>query len=136
MGLFSKLNKARFDYRTDDWDFKDESIWRSLEDLYKEYGEYHVFQIKGAFIKDQTEQKKAGKAFNDKAPVVIIEDHPVNIPQHQLKDVEEMLNTPEMVEAINNGEGGFMIRTYIAKDYGNKVCYAATWVDYESGDEV
>lgn len=45
-------------------------------------------------------------------PAVVSDKFKMNLPKHFVKDIEKILATPEMIEAINNGKCGFVPETY------------------------
>lgn len=113
----SKFNKTRlFDIDTTGFDYM------SLDDLYDGSEPKKVFVIRGIFI--GTKGKFGAQ------PIFALDTCFVNIPQHQLETAEELRATPEAVEAINNGDVGFMVRPYTSKRY-NKQCYDIVFVDLD-----
>lgn len=110
----SKYNKVkRFDVNTDGFEYK------KLEELYVE-GEVNIFPLKALYINTK------GK-FGDR-PLAVTNKEFVNLPNHLLETVREMLNDAELIEAINAGEVAFEIYSYEDRNY-NKLCYSVNWVD-------
>lgn len=123
---FSSFNKERlFDIDTSDFEYL------KLKDLYERDGEGEIYPVRGIYIGTKSE-------FADESPVLATDTHYVNLPQHQLIDIKEMLNSRQAINCINNGGAGFTIEKYNKKlkSGATKVCYKAHWVDYESGDIV
>lgn len=128
---FERFNKERL------FDFDTQAIsgeYTNLEGLYKRDGEGAVYQVKGVYISTKSE-------FADESPIVALADTYVNFPQHQLKDIKDMLDDSNAIKAINDGYAGFVIRKYtknIKAKNGKlkpKDCYSAEWCDYEPEDE-
>lgn len=123
---FASFNKERlFDVDTSDFEYI------KLKDLYERDGEGEVYPIRGIYIGTKSE-------FADESPLLATDTHYVNLPQHQLIDIKDMLNSRQAINCINAGGAGFTIEKYIKKlkSGASKVCYKAHWVDMESGDIV
>lgn len=126
---FSSFNKERlftFDCN------KIAGNYTNLEQLYKEYGEEHEYQIKGVYISTSSQ-------FDPEAPIIALADTYVNLPQHQLSDIKSMISDKNAVAAINNGVAGFTIREYersvkVGKKMSTKTCYSAEWCDVLPSD--
>ena len=118
MGLMDKYNKGGVTFEVDIKDFK----FVTLEDLYKRDNGKTIFGIDGLYI-----NKKS--SFGDH-PVAIVacEEMLVDLPSHLTEDVKEMLQDPEVVEAIKAGKVGFVIEQYEQKKY-KKLCYGIHWED-------
>lgn len=52
----------------------------------------------------------------------------VNLPKHQVKNVEKILNDDDMINAINQLALSIKPRKYKAKNY-NKDCYTVEWLN-------
>lgn len=52
----------------------------------------------------------------------------VNLPKHQVKNVEKILNDDDMINAINQLALSIKPRKYKAKNY-NKDCYTVDWLN-------
>lgn len=117
MGIASKFNKGnRYTFQApEDFEFKD------LVELYDQNGKDHVYPLKGLFINTKSQ-------FGD-APVAITEQCYVHLPKHTLDTVKLMNSDDEFVEAVNAGKVGFKIYTYVAKAFGDKLCFAPEWID-------
>lgn len=123
---FASFNKERlFDVDTSDFEYV------KLKDLYERDGEGEVYPIRGIYIGTKSE-------FADESPLLATDWCYVNLPQHQLIDIKDMLNSRQAINCINNGGAGFTIEKYNKKLKSGaiKVCYKAHWVDMESGDIV
>ena len=127
---FSSLNKERM------FDFDTQAItgnYTNLEELYKRDGEDTKYQLKGVYISTKSE-------FADESPIIALADTYVNLPQHQLPDIKDMLSNKNAVAAINNGFGGFVIRKYTKNIKGKngklkpKDCFSAEWCDVDPAD--
>ena len=119
---FSSFNKERlFDVDTSDFEYV------KLKDLFERDGEGEVYRIRGIYIGNKSE-------FADESPLLATDECYVNLPQHQLLDVKEMLNSRQAINMINSGTAGFMIEKYIKKlkSGAKKTCYKAVWCDLEA----
>jgi hypothetical protein len=58
----------------------------------------------------------------------------VNLPEHLLEDVQDMISDSEAVEQINAGKAGFKIRTYTDRKGGTS--YSVEWMDIDSNDNI
>ena len=118
---FSKFNKQRlFTVDTSSFDYL------SIEQAAKKYGTDVPIRLRGVYIGDKSK-------FVDEDPRIATDEEYINLPQHQLKEVKEILSDANAIRAINNGEAGFVIREYFQKRF-QLTCYSAEWIDYE--DEV
>lgn len=123
---FASFNKERlFNVDTADFDYV------KLADLYERDGEGEIYVIRGVYIGTKSE-------FAEESPLLATDEFYVNLPQHQLIEIKEMLNSRQAISCINNGGAGFVIEKYTKKlkSGAKKVCYKARWVDIESGDLV
>lgn len=127
---FNRFNKERV------FDFDTQAIsgeYTNLENLFKRDGEGIVYQVKGVYVSTKSE-------FADESPIVALGDTYVNFPQHQLKDIKDMLEDKNAIKAINDGYAGFTIRQYTKNLKGKngkmkpKDCYSAEWCDYDPDD--
>ena len=115
---FSKLNKERlFDVDTSDFEYT------NLEELFEENGDDKVYKVTGVYVGTKSQ-------FDDETPLVAIEDRYVNLPQHQLSQVKDILADKTAIKAINDGKCGFVIESYYQKRF-KKTCYVARWGSYD-----
>lgn len=111
--LLNKFNGGnRFEY-----DREVQREYVSLKELFTANGKEKVYPVHALFI-----NKKS--LFGD-APVIYSVNHIVNLPQHTLKMVEDIINSEEMVTAINERKIGFRIYTYT--DVNNIERYSVNW---------
>ena len=101
--------------------------YKTLEELFKEFGEEMVYQVKGVYVNTNSE-------YYPETPLVMINDWYVNIPQHQLIQIKRMLDNDECMAAIKEGKLGFTIQKYFQEEY-QKECYSAHWVNYSEPDD-
>lgn len=114
---FGSFNKVRlFTIDTQEFDYV------SLEDLYQENGPDAVYCVRGLYIGTKS-------TYADESPLLATDKEYVNLPQHQLDEIKNMLADPRAIEAINNGHAGFVIEQFYQKRF-KKYCYVARWVDY------
>lgn len=101
--------------------------FRGLEDLYKEHDANTIFPVYGFFINR--------KGMYGDNPVALSNGFFISLPEHLLKDVQEIMADPEATEQINGGGLGLQIRSYEKEIQGKggrtskRVCYSVTWVD-------
>lgn len=124
---FSNFNKERiFTFDTN----AIQGNYTTLEELYQENGPEWKYQLKGVYISTKSD-------YNDESPIIALANTYVNMPQHQLVDIKNMLADKGAIQAINDGEAGFTIRKYtknLKKKNGNyeeKECYSAEWCDVD-----
>ena len=96
--------------------------YKSLEELFKLFGDQMVYPIQGIYINHKSQ-------FGD-APVAICEEYFVNLPAHMLEEALEILKTQEDIDDIKAGRVGFTIYQY-DKEVGKKTktCYGVKWCD-------
>lgn len=119
MGIANKYNKGSvFQCNTDGFEYK------KLQDLFDADGAETVYPVQGFYINKKSE-------YGD-APVAINEDCFVNLPQHLLSDVQDIMKDSEAIEQIKAGGFGYMIEEY-EKEVGKKkkICYGVKWVDID-----
>lgn len=115
---FSKFNKERlFNLDTADFQYTD------LESLYKKNGANQEYVLRGVYIGTKSN-------FSDESPIIATDNFYINLPQHQLGEIKEMLADPRAIQAINDGEAGFKIDTYFQSRF-KKTCYKAVWIDVD-----
>lgn len=130
MSFAAKYNKgSRFDLNT-----KEFTEYYSLSALYKQNGESAQYQIGAIYINR--------KSHYGDAPVFAVVDpkykddegkktggYFVNMPEHMLDDVKDILNDVEAIDEINAGKVGFEIEPYELKDYKGKTFYKIRYID-------
>lgn len=108
-----------------DWGINTEDFsYFKLQDLYEMNGEEEEYTLKGVFInknKDPKQLKEYGPSV-----VGILDDKLVNLPNHMLEEVEDILKSEEDINDIKEGNARFTIRTY--ESHG-KTCYGIDWVE-------
>ena len=112
----SKLNKPTFNVDTTDFNFM------KLADLYKSKkhgGKDTIHVINGVFINESQ------YGLN---PVIISEPYKalINLPKHTAGAIKQILDDPELIQAIKDGKAGFTIYTY---ESHNRECYSINFVD-------
>lgn len=125
MGLMNKFNKGNAfkDIDTSNMDYV------SLADVYDEKNPEKVFKIQGVYINPKS---KLGASC-----VAIGEDVQYNLPQHQVENIQQMLDDEEVINAIRNGHVGFKITPYENSFSVNKQTgeitefYGIDWVDVD-----
>lgn len=127
---FSNFNKERI------FTFDTAAIqgnYTTLEELYNATVPDYKFQLKGVYVSTKSD-------YNDESPIIALANTYVNMPQHQLIDIKNMLADKGAIQAINNGEAGFTIRHYVKNlkkkngNYEPKDCYSAEWCDVNPED--
>lgn len=114
---FASFNKERlFTIDTGDFDYV------NLEDLVKRDGEGVVYKVRGVYVGTKS-------LYDPEAPMLATESEYVNLPVHQLPEIKAMLADRRAIDAINNGECGFVIESFYQKRF-KKTCYAARWGNF------
>lgn len=118
MSFASKFNRSAVTFNVDTTDFG----FCSLKYIAANY-KGGVFKVLGFYI--------SNKSAYGIAPVLIIENAMVNLPEHTTASIQAILNDSEAVEIIKRGEVGFKVREYISKNpkAKGKKCYSIDWVD-------
>lgn len=116
--LAKGLNRTHL-FNIDTTEFK----YTTLQKLLERDGEGKAYTIRGAYINTQSR-------YYDRSPLLAIDDVYVNLPQHQLEDVETMREDPAYVQGINEGRLGFIIEPYMIDD---AIYYKAQFVDMKDG---
>lgn len=131
MALFSNMNKAplftNFDASVIANKDKDDR-YISCENLYKKNGPDKVYTFHAAYI-NKADGEHEGSRFAEETAVVALDDIYVNVPQHQLQDVKDILASTEMINAINRNRAGFKVVTYTMRNYPGETFYKIHWLD-------
>lgn len=93
-----------------------------LSELIKENG-HKILKVQGAFT--YTTKK------NKTRPCLIADSHKVNLPDHMLKEIQQLLDDSEAISLINAGKCGFQTTEYEDTKNGNGTCYSGHFVDIE-----
>lgn len=114
MGFNSKMKKHgnQFTFNSDDLPFT------SLEE-YMTTGGSSPIPVKAVFI------NRKGQ-YGPRA-VLVSPSFKINLPQHIIEDVEQILADAELVTLINDGKCNFVVSTY--EDRNNKIRYTGSFVD-------
>lgn len=118
MSFAKRHKKGLIDWGVDTENFE----YFKLADLFEMNGEDEVYTLKGVFInKNKTEKqlKEYGAS-----PVGILADKLINLPNHMLEEVEEIMKCEEDIDDILAGNAKFKIRSY--ESHG-KTCYGIDW---------
>lgn len=91
-----------------------------LESLYKSNGPDKIYDLCGMYV------STAGRYGNH--PVLFTDKAYINAPQHMLQTVQDIMQTPEVVQQINDGTAGFKIYEYQSN---GKTCYSVEFVDID-----
>ena len=113
----TKFNNGnvRFDFEpSKDFEYK------KLEELFKANGKDKVYLVKGVFINTKSR-------YGDSA-VAVGEEYYINLPQHLVSTVREIIEDNKIVDDINNDKVGFTIYSYQQEKY-DITCYSINWVD-------
>lgn len=116
MSILSKYNKKNmFNFEIPE-DFE----YFSLETLYKDNGENKQYPIKAFFINK--------KSLYGDSPVAVTDTCLVNLPNHMVETIEEILKDEEAIAEINEGKGAFQIYSYTLKDRSG-IYYSIKFID-------
>ena len=109
--------ERHFDINTEGFEYK------SLEELY--ISDDVVYPVRGLYINK--------KGLYGDAPLLATDTFYVNLPQHMLDSVVDILNDKRAIHAVNDGTVGFTIYRYVQRRF-NKECYNIKWVDIDPRD--
>ena len=93
--------------------------YHKLEELYAKYGARQTYRVRALYVNES----KFGLS-----PLATTDKFFVNLPNHLVGDVQEIISDDELVEQINLGKIGFKIYEYVSRKY-NKVCYGIEWIE-------
>ena len=104
MNNFTSRNQAKQPVFT----FNSDALeWMDLNQYVTEHGN-EPFEVKALFV---NEKAKFGAR-----PVVVSPTHKINLPNHMLSDVKEIMADPDLVAIINNGGCVFIPEQYEDKN--------------------
>lgn len=110
MGIANKYNRgSKFDVDTTGFEYV------KLTQLNKD----ESYKLRGFYINTKGEYGAS--------PVAILDDRFVNLPQHLLETVRDMLIDDDTIEAIRAGKFGFIPREYVDKKGKTRV--SVEWCD-------
>lgn len=119
MSFANKHNKANSNVFT--YEQIADAPFIKLKDLYAEHQDPdHALMVRGMFINDKSRYGRSA--------ALICDGFNVNLPGHMVNEVEQIMNDPDDVAAINAGRVMFYVRPYESKTY-KTTAYAVTWVD-------
>lgn len=101
--------------------------YKKLEELYKEYGKDMTYPVRALYI---NESKKYGKS-----AVAVTDGFFISLPNHTVPDIEEIINTPELVDSINAGNVSITIHDYYSTKYEDTF-YGIRWVEKKPEEKV
>lgn len=99
---FTKLNKGDNPFT---FKLPDNAEYKKLQSL--KPGD--KFQLRGIFI-----SHAASDDYKDH-PVAVTDDFYIDLPEYNISQAEQILNDPELIGAINQGEAGILIESYVKK---------------------
>lgn len=105
--------KKLFDIDTTDFEYT------NLEELYNA-DPLRTYPVRGLYINKKSQFGPC--------PLLATTDEYVNLPEHMLDTVNDILDDDEAIASINMGVVGFTIYKYHMKKY-NKDCYGIEWVN-------
>lgn len=118
--LMNKFNHGNnvFGIDTKDYDFE------KMEDAFNDdHFKDHTFNVYGLFI------NKGGKYQPHPVAIVDIQNKiAVDLPSHLTDDVQQMLDSDEIIQYIKDGHCGFKIEPYFSKNW-KKSFYGVQWLD-------
>lgn len=119
---FSKFNRGnKFNpIDTEGYEYK------KLEELYQEYGKDVTYPIRALYIND-------GK-YGESATAVT-DGFFINLPNHAVADVKEILASDDLVATINAGLVSISIYEYFSHKY-NGTFYGLKWVEGQPKEDV
>lgn len=121
MSFASKHNKGGID-----WGIETEGFpYHKLEDIYKELQDKPL-KVYGAYI--------SNKGKFGPSPALISEGMIVNLPNHMVDTIKQILSSPEDIADIKRGVVFFRVRPYELKD-DPRTFYSIEWVDAQAEPE-
>ena len=123
MSFAKKHKKGTIDWGIDTKDFE----YFKLSDLFEMNGADVTYTLRGVFV-NRNKPEKQLKEFGA-SPVGILDDRLINLPNHMLSEIEDILKDEEDIESIMNGEAVFKIRQY---ESHAKTCYSIDWQEVEN----
>ncbi len=119
---FSKFNRGyKFNpIDTEGYEYK------KLEELYKEYGKDITYPIRALYINN-------GK-YGESA-VAVTDGFFINLPNHVVADVKEIIADDELVQMINDGIVSISIYEYYSHRY-NGTFYGIKWIEEQPKEDV
>lgn len=125
MGMFSNLNKVIASQFVRSPEFAGVSFV-NLNVLYANRSADTVYKIADMWVNNKSK-------FGAHAVLGIVNEkgeawYNVSIPAHMTEVINQIISSPDMVQAVNDGKCGFKIRPYHSKAY-NKDCYSIEFVD-------
>ena len=118
MSFAEKHNKGGVLFDIDIKDF----TFVTLKELFNKDQGNTVFGIDGLYINSKSKYGSHPVAICAKDRML------VDLPSHLTEEVNEILKTPEDVEAIRSGKVGFHVETYRDKKF-NRECFGIKWED-------
>lgn len=107
MDFLNKYNNDTFF----DFETPETHEYKSLRDLYNKDID-NTYTIRAIFINTKSK-------FGDH-PVAVTDNELINLPQHLLKNCQDMINDNEAVHHINEGDVGIEIYEYMSSKYGKQ----------------
>jgi len=100
--------------------------YRKLEELYKEYGKDVTYPIRALYVNN-------GK-YGESA-VAVTDGFFINLPNHAVADVKEIIADDELVQMINDGLVSISIYEYYSHKY-NGTFYGIKWIEEQPKEDV
>lgn len=100
--------------------------YRKLEELYKEYGKDVTYPIRALYVNN-------GK-YGESA-VAVTDGFFINLPNHVVVDVKEIIADDELVQMINDGLVSISIYEYYSHKY-NGTFYGIKWIEEQPKEKV
>lgn len=121
--MFAELNKVLESQFVRSGEFS-ELPFLKLSDVYED--ENKVYTIADLWINPKSK-------FGEHPVVGILDEQGnawqnVSLPKHMTETVKSIINSADMVQAVNDGKAGFKVRKYHSKTY-NKDCFSIEFVD-------
>lgn len=116
---FTSLNKGETIF---DFHLPDGAEFRKLQEL----NEGDTYQVLGLFISKSKDDDYADH------PVAVTPDFYIDLPEYMTEVVSQIMDTDEAVKAINDGESGIKITSYVKKKGKGKgkTFKAVEWINW------
>lgn len=82
-------------------------------------GEGEVITVHGMFTHSKSKFGKTG--------VIVTDDYNIDVPDHLISMIEEVISDASLIEAVNDGHCGFAVRSY--KDNKDITRFSGSFVD-------
>lgn len=116
---FDKRNKFNFDGSNLPYEKLSHLVEANI------FGEGEIVQVLGMFTHNKSKYGKTG--------VIVTGQYNIDVPDHLIPMIEEVLGDPMLIAGVNDGKCGFCIRSY--QDDKGVTRFSGSFVDYKPSDK-